>query len=199
MAKGNGKRKQFSESQKQKNKIRVLRRKYDRKVKLIQMSGGRCIKCGYNKNIRGLSFHHRDPDKKEFGLNINSLGRNWDSILKEFYKCDLLCLNCHAEVESERSIIDHGEFNNSMREEELLPPKLEKRKCRFCKMWFRPRDKNNNYCSKRCAKKDNKKVKKPSKKKFQHRINTSPELVIGKQREHSNGVCKKQSRKHRKV
>ena len=65
---------------------------------LIQKRGGKCEKCGYNKNISALEFHHLDPNKKEFTLDSRNLERHSDEeILKEFDKCVLLCANCHAE------------------------------------------------------------------------------------------------------
>lgn len=65
---------------------------------LIQKRGGKCEKCGYNKNISALEFHHLDPSKKEFTLDSRNLERHSDEeILKEFDKCVLLCANCHAE------------------------------------------------------------------------------------------------------
>jgi hypothetical protein len=71
----------------------------ERKLRLIQMSGGACEICGYNKNIAALEFHHLDPDKKEFKLDIRLLAnRTWKSVLQEFAKCQLVCANCHAEV-----------------------------------------------------------------------------------------------------
>ena len=68
----------------------------ERKNKLIKLAGGKCTKCGYNKNPKALTFHHlRD---KKFQLAINSLAsRNWDEILDEFKKCELVCMNCHME------------------------------------------------------------------------------------------------------
>ena len=69
---------------------------------LIDMSGGRCKRCGYAKCNRALSFHHREPDKKSFPLTLDRMwGKNWEVIVEEWEKCDLLCLNCHAEVEDE--------------------------------------------------------------------------------------------------
>jgi len=68
----------------------------------IEKAGGKCIYCGYNKNERALSFHHKDPKYKEFPLSLNVLwGKKWELILKEFGKCELVCLNCHAEIEGE--------------------------------------------------------------------------------------------------
>ena len=69
-----------------------------RKLELIQLSGGGCSKCGYNKNISSLEFHHKDSSIKEFQLDARNLSNNsMDKIMKEFAKCELLCSNCHAE------------------------------------------------------------------------------------------------------
>lgn len=74
-------------------------RSYKRKMTLIEMSGGGCKNCGYKKNIAALQFHHRDSSTKVFQLDARQLSnRNWDSILKEHAKCDLLCGNCHSEL-----------------------------------------------------------------------------------------------------
>lgn len=65
------------------------------KYKLIEEFGGKCSKCGYNKCIAALDFHHRDPNEKEFILS--NLTRNLDKLREEASKCDILCANCHRE------------------------------------------------------------------------------------------------------
>jgi len=68
-----------------------------RKLTLIEMMGGGCIKCGYNDNISALHFHHVNSEHKSFKLGARMLSnRRW--ILKEDEKCELLCANCHAET-----------------------------------------------------------------------------------------------------
>jgi hypothetical protein len=80
------------------------KRGIERKIKLIESKGGKCDLCGYSKCRRSLSFHHTDPSQKLFGLSIDNLwSKSWDEIVKECDKCQLLCLNCHAEVESKNS------------------------------------------------------------------------------------------------
>lgn len=70
----------------------------ERKLKLIEMKGGGCQSCGYNKNMAALSFHHRNPENKTYCIDSRRLSNTtWESILIEAEKCDLLCLNCHAE------------------------------------------------------------------------------------------------------
>ena len=54
-----------------------------------------CTICGYNLHAAALDFHHRNPDEKKFNISNNLSSRNWDSILAEVEKCDILCANCH--------------------------------------------------------------------------------------------------------
>ena len=39
------------------------------KKALIDYKGGKCCRCGYNKSIRALEFHHLDPNEKDFGIS----------------------------------------------------------------------------------------------------------------------------------
>jgi len=66
------------------------------KEKAVKYKGGFCIKCGYNKSLRALVFHHRNPHEKDFNIGGNHC-RAWETIQRELDKCDLLCSNCHDE------------------------------------------------------------------------------------------------------
>jgi predicted Zn-ribbon and HTH transcriptional regulator len=61
----------------------------------VEYLGGSCKKCGYNKYIGALQFHHRNPAEKD-SVNFNKW-LNFEVLKKELDKCDLLCANCHAE------------------------------------------------------------------------------------------------------
>lgn len=79
----------------------------ERKLKLIAELGGRCSKCGYNRNFGALEFHHRDPKLKLFQLDMRSLANlRWQIIMEEVRKCVLLCANCHAEEHNPTSFFD---------------------------------------------------------------------------------------------
>jgi len=72
------------------------KRRTNNKNKLIKIFGGKCQKCGYNKNPSALAFHHMYD--KSFNLDITNLvSKSWASVLEEVKKCMLLCHNCHAE------------------------------------------------------------------------------------------------------
>lgn len=53
-----------------------------------------CMKCGYNRYIGALDFHHRDPTQKEFGIARNH-SQFGEKHKRELDKCNLLCKNCH--------------------------------------------------------------------------------------------------------
>lgn len=76
-------------------KIRGLKRK----IEIVQQFGGKCSLCGYNKNLSALTFHHKDPEKKNFKLDVRSLSnRKMDKIENELKQCILVCHNCHSEI-----------------------------------------------------------------------------------------------------
>lgn len=67
-------------------------------VKLLKEEfGGKCSKCGYDKCMDALQFHHVDPTKKEFALG-QGRGFNIDRIREELKKCIMVCSNCHIEM-----------------------------------------------------------------------------------------------------
>ena len=104
---------EWSSDKKLLHTARVYRRGIERKEKLIEMAGGKCLRCGYSKCHRALSFHHRDPTNKKFGLSLNVLwGTAWDKIIEEFNKCDLLCIRCHLEIEDELTPINENSYRS---------------------------------------------------------------------------------------
>jgi hypothetical protein len=66
------------------------------KIKLIEYKGGRCEICGYDKCMRALSFHHKNPNEKDFSISGKSL--SFEKLRGEVDKCMLVCSNCHSEI-----------------------------------------------------------------------------------------------------
>jgi hypothetical protein len=87
------------------NSCRLKIRK-NKKLEIINISGGSCQMCGYDKNYSVLSFHHFDSKSMLFRLNCRAIeGHTPKEILAEVAKCQLLCMNCHGEIH-------HPDLNN---------------------------------------------------------------------------------------
>ena len=74
------------------------------KILAVEYKGCRCEKCGYNKCIAALDFHHIDPTIKKFEIGGKKFIKLNKKITDELDKCSLLCANCHRE--SHASIAD---------------------------------------------------------------------------------------------
>lgn len=81
----------------------VVKRRKKLKKMLVEHFGGACIKCGYNRCIEALVFHH--PKDKKFGIAEKGHTRSFKAMLEEAEKCELLCLNCHAETHYKLPIV----------------------------------------------------------------------------------------------
>jgi len=71
----------------------------EKKKKLVDLMGGSCKICGYNKCLQALEFHHFDENKDHSISDL--MKRSFKFSLKEITKCVLLCSNCHRELHSE--------------------------------------------------------------------------------------------------
>lgn len=78
-----------------------IRRKEIKRL-AVEYKGGRCSVCGYDKCITALEFHHRDEREKSFSISTNSNIIKWETMRLELDKCDLVCANCHRELEFEK-------------------------------------------------------------------------------------------------
>lgn len=71
----------------------------ERMWKLKLQFGGKCSRCGYDKCLDALDFHHTNPDEKSFNFR-KGRGLAWDRLVEEANKCELVCANCHREIHS---------------------------------------------------------------------------------------------------
>lgn len=76
--------------------VTLVRQK--RKRELVEIMGGKCILCGYDKCIAALEFHHIDKSTKKYQLSSGNC-HSWEEDIEELRKCALLCSNCHKEIE----------------------------------------------------------------------------------------------------
>lgn len=66
------------------------------KLALVEYKGGKCERCGYNKCIEALEFHHMDPSQKDF--TISGKSKAFEYLKDEVDKCIMVCSNCHKEI-----------------------------------------------------------------------------------------------------
>lgn len=92
--------KPYGDCRKCQNERRILKRKQVKRF-LVDKCGGRCVRCGYNKCIDALCFHHLDPSQKEFEIGYKITYLKLDKILEELKKCIMVCNNCHSEIHYE--------------------------------------------------------------------------------------------------
>jgi len=106
---------------KEMDKNKSIYNKRKNKSIYLEYKGSECSKCGYNKCQAALTFHHRNPNEKEFILssvkerfnNINELNIE---VKNEMDKCDLLCCNCHN--------TEHGDIDFFERYRDLIYEKV---------------------------------------------------------------------------
>ncbi len=70
------------------------------KIACVEYKGGQCQQCGYKKCLDALEFHHRDPKMKDIKISSQKTVCMHERLRRELDKCDLLCSNCHREVEA---------------------------------------------------------------------------------------------------
>lgn len=79
----------------------TLERQKGMKTKCVEYKGGCCQKCGYDKYIGALEFHHLDPSQKDFDIS-KARSYSFDKAKEELDKCILVCANCHREIHGEK-------------------------------------------------------------------------------------------------
>jgi hypothetical protein len=66
----------------------VINHRRNTKIKLVEYKGGCCEKCGYNKTIQALQFHHINTNDKDFTISGKSYC--FERMKKEVDKCILV-------------------------------------------------------------------------------------------------------------
>lgn len=71
------------------------KRMRDRKIEIMKLLGGKCVKCG-NTDFRVLDINHKDKNKKKrppkLHYTMSNRLREWS---KNISNLELLCANCH--------------------------------------------------------------------------------------------------------
>lgn len=145
----------------------------DRKRKMLELLGGKCVKCGYCKNTAALHIHHIDPSLKENDwTDLRQM--KWSSIIIELKKCILLCANCHAEHHWPENNYDQKPkgIDNKLLNKELKPTGV----CPFCNGEVF----GTKYCSVECAGFSQQKVKRPDRQTLLELVWEKPTSQIAK-------------------
>ena len=83
----------------------LIKAVHKRRKKIRQMAvdykGRKCERCGYDRCIEALEFHHKDPSQKDFGISSQGYTRSWKNVQEELDKCMMLCANCHRELHAQ--------------------------------------------------------------------------------------------------
>lgn len=74
------------------------KRKVSTKERAVELLGGECLVCGYDRCAKAMDFHHKDPSKKVF--KIAGRAAFTEELKSELRKCLLLCCRCHREYHS---------------------------------------------------------------------------------------------------
>ncbi len=149
------------------------------KQKLIEMLGGKCRSCGYNRCSSALEFHHVDPDEKDFSIS-KWRQKSWEILVNEIKKCVLLCSNCHREVHAGLQKCPKIIFNDKGYRPYDSLIKAEKRKCICCnKEYFGLSGRK--YCSQTCSKKNSEKIDWPTNNQLKQMIKNANFVKVAKQ------------------
>jgi hypothetical protein len=140
---------------KQSEKVKRWRKRV--KQKIIEVMGGSCACCGYNKCQSSLALHHINPKEKNFSFNkIRANPKSWQKLVIELRKCIMVCHNCHCEIhEGIRKIPQNiNRFNEKYTDYYDLELKIKIEKpneyhpCPHCN---NPTPNFKKYCSNRCT------------------------------------------------
>lgn len=147
----------------------------NKKKKLVELLGGGCYICGYNRVMKALDFHHLNAEDKEFNISSTFLTQKaWDTILLELVKTMCVCRNCHAEIHEGLHAEKIAEWTAyiDIHKEEILnvgrsmfarPIKtLFTRGCAYCGKVFTTSEEQTKFCSTDCGHKSQRKVQRPS-------------------------------------
>lgn len=80
-------------------------RRFERRIEASILLGGVCRRC-YKPDDGRHQFDHIDPSTKVNNIS-DMLDLNWDVILLELEKCQLLCEDCHKA----KTLIDLGQVS----------------------------------------------------------------------------------------
>lgn len=171
------------------------------KRRAVKLMGGKCQKCGYNRCLSALEFHHLDPTKKDVDFS-HVRRRAWKTVVEELKKCLLLCSNCHREEHAnegqfivlpieDKSILNmvSSDLSEPLPAKSILnkSPILPTGNCRICGVEVF----GTIFCSPYCSAASRRKVNRPSKDQLKADIAAMSWLAIGRKYNVSDNAIRK--------
>ncbi len=160
-----------------------------RKKKAVELFGGCCGICGYNKNLAALDFHHIDPNTKE-SLWGRFSKRKWSSVLLELNKCVLLCKNCHMEHHFPEMSLDAINIEDATRILDKCKTLTVSGHCPICEADVF----GTTFCSNACRGKMQQRVERPDKEILAQLISSMSWTALGKKYGVSDNAVRKWAR-----
>lgn len=94
------------------------RRYHNNKITLdIIKKETKCKKCGYDRCVEALEYHHKEPNEKIDEVSKLATHYNLNDGLLEIEKCVLLCANCHREFHFLAKNIENFNISNFLNNE----------------------------------------------------------------------------------
>lgn len=185
------KQKDFYSKHKNNSSFAQFLRSAKRKLEIIEYKGGKCEKCGYNKNIAALEFHHINSNEKSFAIDGRILAnKKMEDLIAEANKCMLLCSNCHKEIHHENHELEN--VKTILMENDIIKEKKEVFVCKECGKILSKYSKTQ-VCAECYLKHsfERRKVERPSAEKLEELLKTNSLNKIGKMYGVSHALVKK--------
>ena len=75
----------------------LKKRAYERKLRLIDASGGGCKRCGYSASLDALSFYNQAGETLRIDTNVLA-NSNYEKLVNKLQNAQVLCRNCVEEI-----------------------------------------------------------------------------------------------------
>lgn len=80
----------------------------NQKLAAINIMGGKCQICGYDRCVDAMEFHHKNREEKTFEPTSGK-GMEFNKFMAEIRKCMLVCANCHREIHAGLVVVNNLE------------------------------------------------------------------------------------------
>ena len=163
-----------------------------RKIKAVELFGGKCEICGYDKNYAALEFHHKNPAEKDKHW-IWWKRWMWSKVIQELKKCVCLCKNCHSELHNpERE--KHKNIGQTLAANKWLDKEIiSTGKCPECGLEVF----GTKYCSVECSRYGSRKVSnRPGKETLRELMSNNNMCAIGRMFNVSDNAVRKWAKQY---